>query len=76
MPVVEKLAREFNGRVRFVKVNTGEVDGALEQFGSSTYPAYIIYRDGVAIDRLTINFAPWFIEPRLRGMIESAVESR
>jgi thioredoxin-like negative regulator of GroEL len=73
LPVVEKVAREFSGRARFVKVRTAKDDGMLEAFGASSYPAYMIFRDGREVDRLTLNFAPWLIEERLRRMIEGAL---
>lgn len=57
----------------FVKVETTEDDGTLEAFGASSYPAYIVFRDGREADRLTLNFAPWFLEERLRRMIESSL---
>jgi thioredoxin-like negative regulator of GroEL len=73
LPVVEKLAREFSGNVRFVKVQTTEDDGTFEAFGVSSYPAYIVFRDGREVDRLTLNFAPWLIEERLRRIIEGSL---
>ncbi len=73
LPVVEALAREFSGSVRFVKVKTTEDDGTLEAFTASSYPAYIVFRDGREVDRLTLNFAPWLVEERLRRMIEGAL---
>jgi thiol-disulfide isomerase/thioredoxin len=73
LPVVEKLAREFGDQLRFVKVPTAEGDGALEAFAASSYPAYIVFRDGREVDRLTLNFAPWLIEERLRRMIKGAL---
>jgi thioredoxin-like negative regulator of GroEL len=44
----------------------GEV---LASFGASSLPTYIVFRDGVEIDRLTLNVLPLFIEQRLRGMV-------
>ena len=76
LPVVEKLAQEFSGTVRFVRIATTEDDGVLEAFGASHYPAYIVFRDGREVDRLTFNFAPWFIEDRLRRMVQGAQPSR
>jgi thiol-disulfide isomerase/thioredoxin len=73
LPVVENLAAEFGASVRFVKVLTTEDDGTLEAFGASSYPAYLVFRDGREADRLTLNFAPWLIEERLRRMIEGAL---
>jgi thioredoxin-like negative regulator of GroEL len=73
LPVVEKLAREFAGSVRFVKVQANEGDVTLEDFGASGYPVYIVFRDGREMDRLTLNFAPWLIEQRLRRMIQASL---
>ncbi len=76
MPVIERLAVEFNGRASFVKVDTSQDDGVLATFDSGSYPTYIVFRDGVEVDRLTINFAPWFLESRLRNMVENALDAR
>ncbi len=76
LPVIETLAEEFNGRASFVKVDTSEDDTTLAAFDSSSYPTYIVYRDGIEVDRLTINFAPWFIEERLRRMVDNAIDTR
>ena len=75
MPVIEQLADEFSGRASFVKVDTTKDDSVLASFGSSSYPTYIVYRDGVEVDRLIINFAPWFIEARLRSMVENVLDA-
>jgi len=73
LPVVEKLAREYSGRVSFVKVDTTKGDSTLEGFAASSYPVYIVFRDGREVDRLNLNFAPWLIEERLRRMIEGSL---
>ena len=74
LPAVEKLAREFRGKATFVKIETAGDDGMLEAFDASRYPVYIVFRDGREVDRLTLNFAPWLIEERLRRMIEGSLE--
>ena len=43
--------------------------GELESFGASGLPTYIVFRDGVEVDRLTLRVIPLFLEQRLRGMI-------
>jgi len=75
LPVIESLAAEYQGTVSFVKVNTTKNDSALRDFGFSSYPAYVLFRDGVEADRLTLNFAPWFLEERLRRMIDNALDA-
>ena len=75
MPVVEALAEEFAGRARLVAVDADREGVVLRSFGASSYPTYIVFRDGREVDRLTLNFAPWFIEERLRGMLEGALNA-
>lgn len=73
MPVLEQLAVEYAGRARIVTVEADREGSVLERFGASSYPTYVVYRDGVEVDRLTLNFVPWRIEPRLRGMLDGAL---
>ena len=73
MPVVESLAQEFDGRARVVQVELDREGSVLASFDATAIPAYIVFRDGVEVDRLTLNFLDWFIESRLRGMLEGAL---
>ena len=66
---MQSLAEEFAGRVRFVRVDTAPDRKVLESFGASSLPTYIVFRDGVEVDRLTLNVIPLFLENRLRGML-------
>ena len=68
------LAREFEGRARFVVVEADRDGQVLESFDASSFPAYIVYRDGVEITRLTLSFASIFMEERLRAMVDRALE--
>lgn len=74
MPVIESLSDEFEGRARFVKVEIDREGATLESFGESGIPAYFVYRDGVRVDTLTLNFLDWFFESRVRSMVEAAIE--
>lgn len=74
MPVIESLAREYEGRVVFVKVETREDGPTLEAFDVGSYPAYLVFEDGEEVDRLSLNFAPFYLEERLRGMLDDALE--
>lgn len=76
MPVVENLADEFEGRARVVRVELDREGHVLASFGASGAPAYLVFRDGVEVDRLTLNFLDWFFESRIRSMLAGALESR
>ena len=72
LPHVESLAREYAGRVRFVKVDLDPDGTAQEQFDASILPAYLVFKDGVEVDRLGITFTAMLIEPRIRRMLDAA----
>ena len=71
---MEKLANEFEGRARVVTVDADRDGTVLEAFGASSFPTYLVFKDGEEVDRLRLNFVPLFLEGRLRGMIEGAIE--
>lgn len=73
MPVIEALAEEFAGRVRFVKVDVDPDGDLLEAFDSKGVPTYLVFRQGVEIDRLAPLLFDWRTEQRLRSRIEDAL---
>lgn len=67
LPIVEKLAEEFAGRVDIYKVNTDK-DGALAAgFGIISIPTFIIFANGKEIDKM-IGAVP---EATLRSKLEA-----
>ena len=70
MPVLEQLASDRDD-VRFVKVEVDREGEVLAHFGTSVLPTYLVFRDGVEIDRMTLTFVPLFLEGRLRGMLDA-----
>ncbi len=71
---MNELAREFEGRARFVVVEADRAGDVLESFGASSFPAYLVFNDGVEVSRLSLNFTSVFLEERLRGMVNDALE--
>ena len=70
MPVIQTLAEEFGDRVRFAKVHVDRGGEILSAFRASGVPTYILFRDGREIDRLSSSFISWFLEVRLRRMVQ------
>ena len=75
MPVIESLADEFEGRARVVKVEVDRKGETLASFDASSLPSYLVFRDGVEVDRIRLRFLDWWLERRIRGMVEGALES-
>ena len=56
-PVVEELSRDYDGKVRFTKMNTDENEMAPMQFGIQVLPTLVIFNQGREVNRL-IGFSP------------------
>jgi thioredoxin-like negative regulator of GroEL len=74
LPVIEDLANDFAGRARFVRIHVDRDGHVLKRFGASGLPTYLVFRDGKEVDRLRLTFISWFLEQRLRRMVESQLD--
>jgi len=50
--MLEKLAEDFKGRVRLVKLNTDQNKQLAAQFEITSIPTLIVFKDGVLVDRV------------------------
>ena len=51
-PVLDELADEMDGKVRFVKLNVDENQDIAMQFQVSSIPTFILFKDGQPADRM------------------------
>ena len=51
-PVVEALASENSGSVKVCKVNVDDSPMVAQQFGVSSIPTLIVFKDGEVVERL------------------------
>lgn len=51
-PVIEDLAREFSGRITFVKCNIDNNQRLATQFGITAIPSIFLFRNGRIVDRV------------------------
>ena len=51
-PVIDQLAREMAGRVRFAKLNVDENPQTASRFGVRGIPALLVFKAGQEVDRL------------------------
>ncbi len=56
-PGVERLAKEYEGRMTFAKLNIDEVPEISSSYGVRSIPTLIIFREGKAATRIT-GFKP------------------
>ena len=70
-PVVEELSRDYDGKVRFTKMNTDENEMAPMQWGIQVLPTLVVFKDGREAGR-HIGFAP---KEQLKRQIERFLAS-
>jgi thioredoxin 1 len=71
-PILEKLAKEYNGKVQFMPVNADESRDVLEQFKVYGIPTVITLRDGKEVGRVTGAQS----ESGYRAMFEALAEGK
>jgi thioredoxin 1 len=65
-PVIEQLAEEYAGRVRFAKLNVDEAPATAARYGIRSIPTIGIFADGDPVDGV-VGAVP---KPQLAGLIE------
>ncbi len=56
-PVVAELAEEYDGRVKFVKVDTDENVDTAAAYGIRSLPTLLVFKDGQKVDQV-MGFRP------------------
>jgi thioredoxin len=51
-PILDQLAKEFSGKVKFAKLNTDENQATARQFGIQSIPTLLFFKSGVLVNRL------------------------
>jgi thioredoxin 1 len=56
-PIVEELAGEYEGRVKFVKLNTDENPAVSGRYGIRSIPTLLVFKDGEVKGQI-VGFRP------------------
>ena len=51
-PVVEELATQYDGKVKFAKVDVDDQQKYAGQFGIRSIPTLLIFKDGKVVDQV------------------------
>ena len=68
-PVVEELAEEYDGRVKFLKLNTDDEINTAAKYGIRSIPTLLMFKGGETVDQI-IGFRP---KGDLKKTIEKAL---
>ncbi len=69
-PIFEKLSNEYEGRLKFGKLNVDENQQIAGQFGIQGIPTMMVFKDGNIVDRI-VGAMP---EPMLKQRIDHILE--
>ena len=56
-PVVDELAEEYDGKVKFVKLNTDENIETASKYGIRSIPTLMVFKGGEAVEQV-VGFRP------------------
>ncbi len=65
-PIIDGLAKEYNGKVAFGKLNTDENPGTSGRFGIMAIPTLLIFKNGKQVDQIVGAVPKARIEETLR----------
>ncbi len=52
MPTIEELSTEYAGKVKIGKVNTDENQGIAANYGITSIPTVMLFKDGEIVDKV------------------------
>ncbi len=68
-PVIDQLAREYAGRVKFAKLNTDENQATARQFSIQSIPTLLFFKGGRLVNRQVGALPKGEIERQLQSIL-------
>jgi thioredoxin 1 len=69
-PILEKLESEYNGKIKFLKVNVDESQSSAVKYSIMSIPTLLIFKDGQPINQV-IGLTS---ESNLRAVLDEALQ--
>ena len=66
-PLVEGLAGENDGSANVIKLNVDEAPGAAQNYGVSSIPTLMVFKNGEVVDR--------FVGPQPKARLQEAIDA-
>lgn len=52
IPIMDEVASEFDGKARIAKMNVDEGPNKASEYGISSIPALLVFKDGEVVERM------------------------
>ena len=69
-PIIDELAREYSGKVLFGKLNVDENSNVPMEYQIMSIPTFLVFKDGVLVDRIIGAMPKKALEQRLSRYVE------
>ncbi len=70
-PVIEEIAKEFEGKAKICKLNVDESQKVASEFKIMAIPTIILFKDGKQVDRLVGLQSKQNLVKRINQLLES-----
>ena len=71
-PVIDALARDYDGKLRVAKLNVDENPYTAARFGVTSIPTFLVFRDGKLVEEIVGAMPRQDLESRLQRWIHAA----
>jgi len=68
-PILDQLAKDYAGRVKFAKLNTDENQGTARQFSIQSIPTLLFFKNGALVNRQVGALPKGEIERQLKLIV-------
>jgi len=70
-PIVEELSNEYQGQVKFTKVDVDENPEVAQKYGVRGIPTLLIFNDGAPVDQLVGALPKKTIKDKLENLLNN-----
>lgn len=72
LPIIEDVAKEFEGKIKIAKLNAGEYPEIADKYGVNSIPNFTIFKDGQVLEQFTGAVSQDELEEKLSSYLEDS----
>jgi thioredoxin 1 len=69
-PIVEKLSTDYNGKIKFCKLNVDQNPGTAAKYHVMSIPTLLFFKEGKVVDTVIGAVPERTLKPKLEGMAQ------
>jgi len=69
-PIVEKISKEYQGKLKVCKLNVDEASGVASQYNIMSIPTLMIFKNGNAVEQVVGVVPKEYLEEKIKPHME------